>query len=388
MSFSSHIKATWHLHLLVILCYLFTIIFMVKYLPNLDIKVHNSYLSFYLEAGYFPIPPGYYAMVYLLDLVVRLHYPFVASSVLVLTFFFWWRYQLIYSWVCEELNTKPWLSFALVMSLLFLGPVFIPAVDGELWYLGKLSTLIWHNSTLIVSFPFCILLFKKTFQWFKSGEKRDYIWLYIFSVLILLIKPSFLFCYLPALPIYLFFRSSADQKLLRKGLLLSLVMLSLIALEKFLIFNWDPMLPKLYEQQELSAVVIQPMRVWLYFSQQPLFDFITSIPLLLAYLMLWRKEAFSNPYFSFSALLFGFALLIYALFAETGFREFHGNFYWQIPLTLFLMHLSILFAVGKSYVANPKFLSSRLLVLALIYLLQLGFGIAYWLRIFTGLTLS
>jgi hypothetical protein len=379
----------WIFHLVVLLGYGFTIFFLIKYVPyTVDIKVHNLYLIDHLALGYFPIPPGYYFLIYLLDFVFHIKYPFVVSSFLVITFFLWWKYRLIYGWFGGELSFRTSLIFGISASFLFLSPIFIPSIDGDFWYLGKFTQTIWHNSTLIVSFPFCILLFRKTFDWFETKENLDYYSLFALSLAILLIKPSFLFCYVPALPIYTFWREKQFSAHFWHSILLSVVVFFLILIEKFLIFSWDPMIEELYTAGEISKVVINPFFVWFYFSDQPFFDFISSMPLVLMYLILWRRKAFESQYFTFSILLLFFALLIYAVFAESGYRELHANFYWQIPLTLFLTHLSIVLAVAKSYLKNPNKYSIQVIVMVAIYLIQFGFGLAYWLRIFTGLTLS
>jgi hypothetical protein len=389
MRASFNLKQTWFFHLFVIGLYGFTVFFLIKHVQAIvDIKVHNLYLIDYLDLGYFPIPPGYYFLIYILDFVFYYKYPFVVSSFLVITFFLWWKYYLLYLWVVKELPFRPIIVFSISFTFLFLSPIFIPAIDGDFWYLGKLTQTIWHNSTLIASFPFCILLFKKTFDWFEKKKSADFYYLIALSITILLIKPSFLFCYVPALPIYAFLKEKKLSHPFWHSFKLSLVVLVLILLEKFLIFSWDPMIPEIYSSAERSEVVINPFFVWLHFSDQPIFDFLSSIPLILIYLILWGKKAFESQYFTLSFLLFFFALFIYAVFAESGFRELHGNFYWQIPIALFLTHLSIVFAVGKSYFDNTGKPTIKMIVLSVIYLIQFGFGLAYWFRLFIGLTLS
>jgi len=379
----------WLFHFLIIFLYGFTVFFMIMYVPAIvDIKIHNLHLIDYLALGYFPLPPGYYFLIYILDLVLHYKYPFVVSSFLVTTFFLWWKYNLLNNWVSKELPFRPIIVFSISLTFLFLSPIFIPAIDGDFWYLGKLTQTIWHNSTLIASFPFCILLFKKTFDWIETKKLADFYCLIVFCAAILLIKPSFLFCYVPALPIYAFLKEKKLSTLFWHSSTLSLVLFVLILFEKFVIFSWDPMISEIYSDEERSEVVINLFFVWLHFSDQSIFDFLSSIPLILIYLILWGKKAFEYQYFTFSFLLLFFALLIYAVFAESGFRELHGNFYWQIPIALFLTHLSIVFDVGKSYFNNNGKPTIKVIVLLVIYLIQFGFGLTYWLRIFTGLILS
>src|SRR5690606_24800109 len=247
---------------------------------------------------------------------------------------------------------------------------------------------IWHNSTLICVFPFCILLVWKTFDWFRSGKLKDLGLMFLLGFIIILIKPSFLFCYIPALPLFIFIRDRELSKGLIQSLALVSALFAMLMVEKYLIFTWDPVLDTLYTPEEKSQMVVDPLRIWLHLSQEPIFDFVSSFPLLIGFLILRRKKAFESPLFGFSLLLLFFAVLVYLLFAETGFREFHANFYWQIPIALFLCHLSILQSVVKQFLVEGKKMKGRYILIFSLYIIQAASGIGYWLRIFTGSTLS
>jgi hypothetical protein len=354
---------------------------------NIDIKDHNLLLIKYLDAGHFPLPPGYYAMIYLVDLLIQVKYPFVAASALVLTFFFWWKYNLVSTWIRQELPISLRNSFLLTFGLVVMSAVFIPLIDGEFWYLGKFTSTIWHNSTLIAVFPFSILLMKFALDWLsKPTQKLMYIIVGL-GILVALIKPSFLFCFIPAFPLFVLFSEKKINKKVLGASGIALILFLIILVEKFLIFNWDPMRYQLYTQSEQSEVVIAPMKVWLYHSDQPIFDFVSSFPLLITFLCFWKRQAFQSTFFSFSLLNLFFALLVYALFAETGFREYHGNFYWQIPIALFLNSLSICFVVLKEYLEFPQRVFKYYLLFG-VFSLQSILGLIYWLRIFLGDTLS
>ena len=87
-------------------------------------------------------------------------------------------------------------------------------------------------------------------------------------------------------------------------------------------------------------------------------------------------------FFSFSIWTLLLAILIYFLFAETGYREYHGNFYWQIPVALYLHNLSMLLIVLKEYQEKNEKSPFRFKIFASIFSIQVVFGFAYWLRIF------
>lgn len=378
----------WKFDIFILAFYSLTLIFLLTEFAKLDIKDHNVLLIAYLDSGYFPFPPGYYSLIYVVDLLIRVRYPFVASAAIVLTMFFWWKYRLVFAWIRKEIDITAQQAFFLTFGLVFLSPVFIPWIDGDFWYLGKFTATTWHNSTLIAVFPFSILLMQFALNWLDAPKLKMSFLIIIMGTLVALFKPSFLFCFIPAFPLFTLIQ---EKKISRKVLAaagISGALFAFILLEKFLIFNWDPMNGELYTESEKSQVVIAPLKVWLYFSDQPIFDFISSFPLLIAFLILWKKEAFQSNFFNFSLLNLVFAILVYAIFAETGFREYHGNFYWQIPISLFLNNLSICLLVLKEYLAFPKRSQFSFYILFGIFFLQVILGLVYWGRIFLGDTLS
>ncbi len=373
--------------MIVLSIYFLTLFIFLTKFEGSDIRGHNSLLTTYLSAGYFPIPPLYYWLVYLVDMVVRVKYEFVASSAIVVTFFQWWKYKLIYVSIDREIaGLKPLAIFLLTLSFLFLSPIYIPAIDGDFWYLGKFTQTIWHSSTLICSFPFCILLVWKTLDWLKWHKSVDLWKIFFLSLLIILTKPSFLFCYIPALPVFVFLQNYKVSRQLGEVIALVGLLFSLLLIEKYLIFSWDPVLDKLYTPSEKSQVVFNPFKVWLNFTQEPIFDILTSFPLLFAVLIIWRKKVFESLLFSFSLVLLFFALLVFFLLAESGFREFHGNFYWQIPIALFLCNLSIVYFVLGQFRSEKRKMSCKFMVIALVYFLQAILGLGFWLRILIDLT--
>ncbi|MDI1323135.1 MAG: hypothetical protein PSV36_10325 [Algoriphagus sp.] len=380
----------WKYDFLIAMLYFITVGFMIKYctLQTLDIKVHNFLLRDYLQEGFFPWPPGYYSILYIVDFIIRIKHPFVVSSFIVLTFFLWWKYKLVNIWISNSGGLKQGYVAFLSISFLFLSPIYIPAIDGPFWYLGKFTQTIWHNSTLIASFPFSILLVKQTFTWFESKKEKDLLYMLALGLGIILIKPSFMFCFIPALPIFTLFRERKLSKTVFISLGLSFSFFLLLLLEKELIYTWDPMIPKLYSSEEQSQVILNPFRLFLHYSTEPVFDFFSSFPLTLVFLFLWRKKAFDSQFFNFSLLLLIFALAVYFLFAETGFRELHGNFYWQIPIALFLHNLSIVLIVVQEFLANNKKVNIKIILISAVYLVQVLLGINYWLRLFYGYTLS
>ena len=376
--------------IIVIGLYFFTLAFMIKYydVQSFDIKVHIFMMVDYLKEGSFPSPPGYYAFIYAVDAFLRYKYPFVLAALLSLTFFFWIKFRITTSWLQKEVGLGYPSTFFLVLSMAFLSPIFIPAIDGFYWYLGKFTPTIWHNSTVIAVFPFSILLFFQTLKWLETEETKTLYKMASLGLVILLIKPSFLFCYIPSLPLICLANKSGITKQFWVSMGFSTLLFGFLLLEKYWIFEWDPMIAKLYTPEERSAVVLDPLRVHLHFSAEPVFDFLSSFPSTIVFLVFWGKRAFRDLMFNFSLMLVVLALAVYLLLAETGFRQFHGNFYWQIPIALFLHYLSMVKIAVQDYKINYPKMSPALWAFIVVYSIQVAMGITYWQRIFTGLTLS
>ncbi|GMQ34306.1 hypothetical protein Ataiwa_25780 [Algoriphagus taiwanensis] len=387
INLSKYSSIFWNLFLLGL--FGFTIYFLIRYGQyGVDIKLHNLYLEEYLDRGFFPIPPGYYFLIYLLDLLFRIKYPFVLSSLLVLTFFIWWKYRIMLAWLSDGQKQKINSNHLLALALVFIGPIVLPAVDREFWYFGKFSPTVWHNSTLIAVLPFSLILFSKTILWWENRAQR-FPWAILgLGLLILAIKPSFLFCFVPLFPLFSALYFSPKGKPFAYSCLVSFFLLAGIGFEKILVYNWDPIILEDYSEEELPKIAIQPFKVWLHYAFEPFWDFFSSFSLSILFLLLWGKKAFQNKKFTFSFFLLLLALLIYFLFAETGFRQWHANFFWQIPITLLIHQALMLSFVIEQKESNQRQASWKTRLFFLLFSLNLICGIAYWLRIFTDRIIS
>ncbi|WP_268035842.1 hypothetical protein [Algoriphagus sp. PAP.12] len=365
----------------------FTLYFLIKNIPyGVDIKIHNLFLVEYLQKGAFPIPPGYYFLIYLVDFLVHYKYPFVLSSILVLTFFIWWKYQILKNWIKVEssFSQPQWLAFIWMFSF----PIVIPMIDKDFWYLGKFTPTIWHNSTSIAAFPFALLLFRETILWWDKNSLFRFLKIIALGLAILLIKPSFLFCFIPLFPAFTLGKKGWKSPQFLQAVLFATIMIALIWFEKYLIYSWDPILQEDYRMEDRPRIVVEPFRIWLHYAFEPFWDFISSFLLTIIFLAFWGKEALKNQAFSFSFALLLMGLTLYFMLAETGYREWHANFYWQIPVTLFIHQVLMVLIVRKEFVKTRKKINLQTGLFMLVFFLQILSGLAYWIRIFVDRTIS
>lgn len=238
-------------------------------------------------------------------------------------------------------------------------PFHLFALDGENWYMGKFSPNVWHNSTILFVRPFCLLLFKDAIHWLSHRDKKAFQKVLVWSLIILLSKPSFLFAFVPAFPLI---DRIVKKKWNKASILYSIAFLIGIFSLKFLIYD-IPSTDLLKQSEEKVQVVVSPFSVFRFYSQAPLWEFVASFAFPLVVFILLGKELFTKLPVKFGVILAMVSMAIYFTFAETGYRFQHANFYWQIPISLSILYLVLADVVWNYYESiqgaqgNWKFLS-------------------------------
>src|SRR5690606_30015644 len=178
--------------------------YMLYFYVGSDLHAHIQILLSFVEVGSIPTPPGYYTLVYLLHFVMPYNEGYALAAVVVLTAAGFFKYGISFKYLntyCRGVDGRRVAFFT--WALMFFAPLTLFGLEGEFWYLGKFTPLIWHNSTSLLSFPFCILLFYYSIQYLEKREDRLLIWIFIVATMVVLIKPSFVFAFLPAFPLSL-----------------------------------------------------------------------------------------------------------------------------------------------------------------------------------------
>ena len=202
-------------------------------------------------------------------------YPLMLASIFVLTIFSLLKYIIVHNYLKKELVHLPanFISF-LSFTLMFTGPLIIPFFNNQFLYAGKFSSTIWHNSTTIFVFPFCVWLFKESLDYLKKPQVFLWVELILISLIIILAKPSFLFAFLIVFPLVCFLKFRWS-KWFFFTVFLSLIILIGIAIEQRLIYDHNP-LDKLWYHGETSEIIIAPFKVWLVFAKRPFINIICS----------------------------------------------------------------------------------------------------------------
>lgn len=370
---------------------LFTIMFFsLIFLLNIptDIQEHNQFLQIYLEHGKFPVPPLYYFTVFLFTFTgISSTLSFTIGAILVLSLMKVFTYSITESYFKSN-RYYAGLSAILSLILMFLSPLYLPGLDEGKFYLGKFTSSIWHNSTTIFVIPFCILLFFTSVKYIRHPRLKLIPLIFLYSVCIILSKPSFLFAFIPAFPIIMFFKHRFD-KWFYLSIGICIILFGFLLFEKHLIYATSDGFDQLIYNDHKSSIIFAPFAVWKHFSSHLILSFFESLAFIIFFCVLQFSRIRKSIELQFSYLMLFFALIIYMLIAEGGARMFHGNFYWQVPICMLLVYMcSIPYVLPtKSVPSISKIVWSQNLKRNQKFLLiLLGFhflfGLAYILKIF------
>lgn len=368
--------------------------YMLYFYVGSDLHAHIQILLSFVEVGSMPTPPGYYALVYLLHFVMPYNEGYALAAVVVLTAAGFFKFGISYKYLDSYCpGSDGWRIGFFTWALMFFAPLTLFGLEGDFWYLGKFTPLIWHNSTSLLSFPFCILLFYYSIQYLEKREDRLLIRIFIVATMVVLIKPSFVFAFLPAFPLSLLIIDKRWSPEVSKAVVLGIPLLAMIFLEKILIYNINPIDSHL-ETGAFSGIGIRPLYLWLYYSESLLWDVLSSFLFPIIFILCYYKRIVKDPQVIFAGLLIIVALFIYFVFVETGPRMTDGNFFWQVILTLFVGNLvltkhllNLCFGVVGEHQGQGQLSGKNILLLALFFFHVIG-GLAYTVRIFTTHAIS
>lgn len=232
----------------------------------------------------------------------------------------------------SEANCKRigWISFGLCLAFNF------PVNFSATWYLGQFSPNLWHNSTTIFLMPFALLLYFESLRYLRYPNGKS-LWMMNIWVLIgALIKPSFLFAFIPAFLILLLKEFKLSPSFF-KGLIPLVV--SFLGIAWVGIYNF---ITNTYN--EGGGVTIAPFKVWSNWSENIPLSILASLAFPLAVLIFNISKLKFRTDYLFAWILMIPALLVYILFAEEGANWIvvASNFSWQLIVCNFILFMTSL----------------------------------------------
>jgi hypothetical protein len=288
---------------------------------------------------------------------------------------------IIYFWIGEgERKNWDWFRAGVAVTLTFVAPAMILALQDGSYYYGYIGLANYHNPTIHLLKPFALLSFMYASRAI-SGQRSKWGGIAIAAVLMILaawIKPNYTLAILPALVlaigIRLWQRKSLDWKMMLFGFYLPGSVS--LAMQWFITYFYgDPS----------EGIIFAPFQVEGAYSHHLAIKFFLSALFPLTILIVARRSLLkdSNLLVGWTGFFVGVAQ--FYLLAEGGERMLHGNFRWSGQIMLFL-----LFVVAARWLMREKILSKDLNLSTRIicygtYLAQLAGGVAYYIYVMTSI---
>jgi hypothetical protein len=242
-------------------------------------------------------------------------------------------------------------------------------------YLGQITGNSWHNSTVILLVPLALLQYSGSLallEKFDSGRAR---WLGLLAVAGCLAKPNFFMVYLICFPLMvLLVRRPWNARQAWRYLAHLLPALLLLGIEYTLVFSG--------RDSGGAGIAFTPFLVWDHYVTSKTLALLTSLAFPLAFILAYPATILKSRDLQFAWLLFGTGLLLFIALSETGPRQFHGNFMWQLmPCTLILFSATMVQLLKGVVAKNNSIFHFRNVVLFGLFFLHVVSGIAYILKI-------
>ena len=195
-----------------------------------------------------------------------------------------------------------------------------------------------------------------------------------------------MFAFIIAFPLICIYIFGWLNKWFYYAVIICVIVLLVLAMQKKFIYQ-DDILTNVIYNGKVSEVIVAPFQVWLTWAKHPFSNIITSFAFLFCFILVKFFYYKKDIEVIYSLMLLVISLLVFFLLAESGPRFKHGNFYWQIPISLLIVNMvfikKILFFPFKesSLILSLRRLFIQNKLIMLFYSMQFISGIVYLVNI-------
>ena len=337
-----------------------------------DLQAHVKILTSHLSEGLFPVPPAYYFLIYILNQVLQ---DFGKSTVVLLSLSMVAKYIASIR-ISNLFKVSKLLAIFILICVLIFAPISFN-VDSH-FSVGKIGSNVWHNSTTLLLMPFALLLFYESFMFLEEANfsKRKVLVICLLILVNALIKPSFLFAFVPAFFIIVIFFYRNDRKKVMISTTLCFYATLCVVAEYLYIYIYN------LNINSDGGISLSFIYIWRLYSNTILLDIVTGLSLPITVFVLFYKKVISKRIYLYSVLLFIMALLIYLFVQESGSRATHANFGWQVIICNYILFL-VSTCIGLEHVEEKGINNKKSLLFFIIFILHFISGILYLVKIAT-----
>jgi len=294
-----------------------------------------------------------------------------AAAMVTALFVVLWVYVVhaIYNFLTDK-EQSSFSTFLFLVIIFIIGPAYLPTFSKFIMT-GTGSPNVWHNTTLFAVKPFALL----TLFFTILSLERKQLFYYLISAVTLLLsifaKPSFVIAFLPALALFILIKREYSKENIVYFILLSLMSVSVLGYQ----------FTHTYGSENNGTVIVDFLGVWSRYSPNVLISITLAIMFPLIYSILNMKSLKENSYIQLAWIMTFVSIGYAAVFAESGPRYNHGNFFWSYMISLSLLYVFVLTDYFKHFIEMNK-LSK--IIINLILLWQIAVGVYYFVRIMEG----
>ncbi|APD05857.1 hypothetical protein UJ101_00305 [Flavobacteriaceae bacterium UJ101] len=309
-----------------------------------DVRTHiDSIYAINLNEIKYPPNFLFYFLINLLSAFSNKYHLIIINGVLLLSISWVFKYILskyILKELLKDIIKNDLYYILMAMSLLFVFSLHdINLLRGS-YYLSRFTPNVYHNSTIIFLTPIAIIIFWKQYLIIINKDKsiKSILILSLLIIISLLIKPSFFLCYLPATGLFILleFRKNIFKNI--SYFIPMIIGAMVLLLQTILIYIYQ--IGSLNNEDSYLKIGLfdfwNLMKYSSYYFPVSIF-FSLLFPWILCFF--YGGKIKNKKLYLYTILLNVFAFLIFILISEGGPRSTHGNFYWQIVITTYLLFL-------------------------------------------------
>lgn len=321
-----------------------------SYYADADITVHNKFIQLFNQ-GKIPLSGHFlfFLTVSILSFFSENYNFIVIICCVVLSLMIVFKRR-ITEFLIEKINNGNSSQYYFLLSVLF---IFLTNMPSHPPFNGIWPPISWINSTVIFVFPFCILLFYYSYLYVNNLSAHHLIKLVLLSLLIIITKPSYIFVFVVAFPVFTFIKK---RTMFFKSVILSTVLIILIFIQYLYIYHFYinqvkiPNYPLNYENIRLS---IDFFNAWHRISSNLVASSVTWFSLPISIMILYGKRLIKEYIYLYALIGFLISFLIFITFEErvaAGYAHGALNFLWQLIIALYIwsvVSVSLVFKYSK-----------------------------------------
>jgi len=295
-----------------------------------------------------------------------------AAAMVTALFVVLWVYVVhaVYAFIVGKEQERRFITLFFLLMIFVIGPAFIPTFSPYIMT-GTGSPNVWHNTTLFAVKPFALLALFFTILGLEKKSLSYYVVATISVLLSIFAKPSFVIAFLPALALFMLLKKLLDKE--------NLIYFGTLSLISVVVLGYQ--FTHTYGAGDKSAIIVDFLGVWSRYSPNVLISILLAVLFPLVYSLLNVKRIKENSYIQLTWILTLISIVYAAVFAESGPRYNHGNFFWSYMIALSLLYVFTL----TDYFNNMAQINRvSKVILNLILFWQMAVGIYYFVHILEG----